>query len=215
MKVLDHNGKGYLSNLLYGLHWIHDNHIRLNIGLVNMSLGFSEGSPPLYSMIEKLHDLGIIMVAAAGNKCPTSGGQEESGGDEGQGVCKDPQTTIMYPAAYSEVLSVAASDSKDKITYYSLEGKVGDIDITASGGARQNDKLILSTYLDGSYGFASGTSQSAALVTGILALKLRQQPALSLDDVRTLLQHTATPIDAAKRTQEGWGLIDAESLLNK
>ncbi len=210
VKVLDAKGKGYLSNLLFGLQWIYINQIQKQIRLVNMSLGFSVGSPPLQTAIEKLfYDHGTLMVAAAGNSCPSAGGQGESGGDEGQGAC--PQTTtVMYPAAYSVVLAVTATDSNDQITDYSLAGSA--VDVTAPGGVRKN-KRILSTYLGGLYGFASGTSQAAAHVTGALALKLQQRPALSLADVRGLLQQTATVLPGYPRTQQGRGLIDAEALL--
>jgi subtilisin family serine protease len=210
VKVLDANGTGYLSNLINGLQWIYNNQIQKQIRLVNMSLGFSVDSPPLRTAIEKLfYDHGTIMVAAAGNSCPSSGGQEEAGGDEGQGAC--PQTTtVMYPAAYSAVLAVTATNSKDQITDYSLAGSA--VDVTAPGGMRK-DKRIFSTYLGGLYGFASGTSQAAAHVTGTVALRLQQQPTLVLDDVRWLLQQTATVLPGYPRTQQGRGLIDAESLL--
>src|SRR5262249_21621415 len=54
VKVLDANGQGYLSYLLFGLQWIYINQIRLNIRLVNMSLGFSVDSLPLQTAIAKL-----------------------------------------------------------------------------------------------------------------------------------------------------------------
>ena len=212
VKVLDANGKGYLSDLLHGLQWIYDNQIEKHIRLVNMSLGFSADSPPLKSAIEKLfYDHGTIMVASAGNSCSDSGGQDEAGGDEGQGACDAPQTTtVKYPAAYSKVLAVTATDYNNQITYYSLAGP--EVDITAPGGA-QADNRILSTYLDGLYGYGSGTSQAAAHVTGALALKLQQQPDLAWEDVRWLLQHTSTVLVGYPQTQQGCGLIDAESLL--
>ena len=212
VKVLNKYGKGYLSNLLYGLQWIWSyNFVNPDkIRLVNMSLGFSVGSPLLKAALERLfNDYGTIMVAAAGNKCPSSGSQDEDGGDEGQGACDAPSTTTMYPAAYSVVLAVTALDSKDNVTYYSLAGPA--VDIIAPGGLR-NAKRILSTYLGGLYGFATGTSQAAAHVTGALALKLGQQPDLDLADIQLLLAHTATNLQYPA-TQQGWGLIDAECLL--
>jgi subtilisin family serine protease len=211
VKVLNKNGKGYLSYLLFGLQWIwHYNNLNPNkIQLVNMSLGFSVGSPLLKAAVEKLsYDHNTIMVAAAGNSCPSPGGQEEAGGDEGQGACNAPGVTTLYPAAYSVVLAVTAINDKDQIAYYSLTGPA--IDVIAPGGERKG-KRILSTYLGGLYGLASGTSPAAAHVTGALALKLQQQ-ALSLGDVQLLLAHTATNLKYPA-TQQGWGLIDVECLL--
>jgi subtilisin family serine protease len=213
VKVLDASGQGYLSNLLYGLQWIwsYNNQNQHQIQLINMSLGFSQASPPLQTAIEKLfRDHGTIMVAAAGNRCAGSGGQDEAGGDEGQGACNTSETTVMYPAAYSVVLAVTATDYKKQITSYSLAGR--EVDVTAPGGMRK-DKRILSTYLGGLYGFASGTSQAAAHVTGALALKLQQQPALALKDVEWLLQQTATVLEGYPRTEQGRGLINVMTLL--
>jgi len=85
------------------------------------------------------------------------------------------------------------------------------VDIAAPGGIHTGAR-ILSTYLGGWYGYGSGTSQAAAHVTGALALKLQQQPQLSLNQVRVLLQHTATNL-GYPATQQGWGLIAVEPLL--
>ena len=212
VKVLNARGQGYLSDLLNGLQWIYNNQGEENIRLVNMSLGFSRASPPLESAIKKLVDHGTIMVASAGNSCSDGPGQDEDGGEEGDGpACDTPQTTtVKYPAAYSGVLAVTATDEDDRIASYSLEGP--EVAVTAPGGMRQA-KRILSTYLGGWYGFGSGTSQAAAHVTGALALKLQQQRALSLDDIQWLLQHTSTVLVGYSRLQQGWGMISAESLL--
>jgi subtilisin family serine protease len=214
VKVLNFNGKGYLSYLLNGLQWIYNNQDEEHIRLVNMSLGFSADSLPLKRAIKKLFDHDTIMVASAGNSCSDDPGQDEGGGDDGEGAtCDTPQTTtVKYPAAYREVLAVTATNNNDQIAYYSLEGP--EVDVAAPGGEREwTDKRILSTYLGDWYGLGSGTSQAAAHVTGALALKLQQQRALSLDDVRWLLQHTATVLMGYARTQQGWGLIAVEPLL--
>jgi subtilisin len=211
VKVLDADGDGYLSNLINGLQWIYNNQIRKRIRLANMSLGVSTDSPPLKSAIEKLSSHDTIMVASAGNSCSDDPGQEEGAGDEGDGLtCDAPQTTVKYPAAYSGVLAVTATDDNDRIAYYSLAGP--EVAVTAPGGVR-TDKRILSTYPGGWYSFGSGTSQAAAHVTGALALKLQQQQALSSDDMRWLLQHTATVLEGYSRMQQGWGLIAVQPLL--
>jgi subtilisin family serine protease len=212
VKVLDANGQGFLSDLIYGLQWVYNNHSQKQIGLVNMSLGFSADSPPLQRAIQHLYERGILMVASAGNSCSDAPGQDEGGGDEGEGVatpCDPSQTAVKYPARYPWVLAVAATDYNDQITAYSLAGP--EVDIAAPGGSRASQR-ILSTYLGGGYGYGSGTSQAAAHVTGALALKLQQQPQLSLSQVQRLLQHTAMDL-RYPAMQQGWGLIEVERLL--
>jgi subtilisin len=217
VKVLDDKGKGYLSNLINGLQWVYKNP---QIRLVNMSLGFSTDSPPLKTAIQKLFsDHGTIMVASAGNKCSDDGDFSEDGGDEGEGpTCDTPQTTtVKYPARYQWVLAVAASDINDQITTYSVPGS--KLDITAPGGVSTGTPILSTNKGAALYGYGSGTSEAAAHVTGALALKLQQQPQITLSEVQVLLCQTATvlkdpvtdvPVSAK---QQGCGLIDVEKLL--
>jgi serine protease AprX len=65
----------------------------------------------------------------------------------------------------------------------------------------------------------SGTSQSAAVVTGIVALMLEQAPALAPDDVKCRLMAGAHPARKADGTlaysvfQQGAGLVDVHGAL--
>jgi subtilisin family serine protease len=211
VKVLDANGKGFLSDVLYGLQWIYDNQSKKQLWLVNMSLGFSTDSPALLQATQRLSDSGTLIVASTGNRCSDDPGQEEGAGADGEGpTCDTPQTTtIKYPARHPWVLAVAATDDANKITDYSLVG--AEVDIAAPGGIYKG-KRILSTSIDGWYAYGDGTSQAAAHVTGALALTLQKKPHLSLHQIRTLLKNTATEL-GYKPTQQGRGLIAVEPLL--
>ncbi len=185
VKVLDHDGAGYLSDCINGLQWVYTNRNKLQIKVVNMSLGFCADREPLKRAIKRLYDSDVIMVAAAGNRLSQGGGAEEGGGSEGEGAsaCGD---TVRYPARYDEwVIAVAASDVYDDIAGYSLAGP--EVDVTAPGGSQANER-ILSTTPGGGYGWGSGTSQAAAHVTGSIVLALQRQPGLSFGQVRDLLQ---------------------------
>ncbi len=230
VKVLDATGKGHLSDLIDGLQWVYNYNGNPQIRLVNISLGFSNGSPPLAAATRKLSDHGTIMVASAGNKCSDNGDFSESGGDEGEGpTCDTPQLqdqqTIRYPAQYEWVLAVTAIDINYLITAYSLPG--GQVDITASGGTLTNtpDTQVFSTCVPhgvpGSpyncplgYGYGRGTSQAAAHVTGALALKLQQDSQITLSEVRRLLQQDAAKDLGYSATNQGRGLIDMPCLLD-
>ena len=83
--------------------------------------------------------------------------------------------------------------------------------MTAPGGAQANER-ILSTSRDGGYGLGSGTSQATAHVTGSIALALQRQPGLSFEEVRNLLQGTASDLGYAE-TQQGSGLLDVQNLM--
>jgi subtilisin/minor extracellular protease Epr len=88
VKVLDHNGAGYLSDLLEGLEWVLNN----NIQVANLSLSFDHPSPLMEQAIQQLYEAGVIVVGAVGNKCKPAnagttanddGGDDDGGDDDG------------------------------------------------------------------------------------------------------------------------------------
>jgi subtilisin family serine protease len=210
VKVLDQYGAGYLSDFIAGLQWVSSNGIRL----VNMSVGFSTDSLPLQKAIQSLYNSGVIMVASAGNRCAQSPSQDEGGGDSCQGgpalTCDPSQTAVKYPAAYSWVLAVTATDMADQVTAYSLTG--AQVDVCAPGGSKATGIRILSTTIGDGYGWGSGTSQAAAHVTGAVALALQQKPQLAFNEVRSVLQTTAVDLGYPS-TQQGAGRINVKNMV--
>jgi len=210
VKVLNQDGAGYLSDVINGLQWIYNNGSPL---VINMSLGFSTGSPALQQAIQALYNSGVIMVASAGNRCAQSPGQDEGGGDCQGGpalVCDPAQTAVRYPAAYPEVMAVVATDFYDNVTAYSLSGP--QVAVAAPGGSKATGIRILSTTTGGGYGWSSGTSQAAAHVTGAVALALQLQPGLSFEEVLSVLQTTAVNLKYHP-TQQGAGRINVKKLV--
>jgi subtilisin family serine protease len=209
VKVLDAKGAGYLSEFANGLEYVHDNGFRL----VNMSVGFQQDNPVLRRATERLHNNGVIMVAAAGNRCAVAPKQDDGGGDEcdlgASAVCDAPVTDIKYPAAYTWVLAVGATDKNGGIPGYVCEGE--EMDLVAPGGALDSGK-IFSTNKGGSYGWAVGTSQATAHVTAAVALALQRQPELSFKQVRSLLRATATNLGYEKQLQ-GAGRLNVRKMV--
>jgi len=133
------------------------------------------------------YDHGILLVAAAGND-----GNEQGIGD-----------SVDYPGAYSSVIAVAATDSNDIRPYFSSTGP--DVELAAPG------VNIKSTYLDGNYALASGTSMACAHVAGAAALVFASNPDYDNNDVRATLAHTATDLgDSGRDNWYGFGLVNAE-----
>ncbi len=112
-------------------------------------------------------DLGVIVVAAAGN---------------------DNNEKLFYPASYDNVVSVAASNSSDnKWTNSSYNWRV---DISAPG------QDVLSTLSNSTYGTSSGTSFSSPIVASALALLLSYYPdTLSNKQLIEILKATSDKID--------------------
>ena len=71
LKVLKADGSGETSDVIRALRWVRQNASRLNIRVVNVSLGHpvfeSYEDDPLAQAVQKTIDAGLIVVASAGN----------------------------------------------------------------------------------------------------------------------------------------------------
>lgn len=187
VKVLNRQGSGYLSDIIEGLEWAIQNKMQV----INMSLGTSSNVPSFREAVKKVNAAGIVQVAAAGN----------NGG------------TVLYPAAYDEVIAVSAVDKTDTIASWSSRGP--QIDLAAPG------VNIYSTYKGQTYQTLSGTSMAAPHIAGTAALVLTTTPVgvYNLDndntwdpiEVQNKLQAAAEDLGSAGYDNfYGYGLVDAE-----
>jgi len=113
----------------------------------------------------------IVMVAASGNAGPKS--------------------PPLYPAANAGVIAVSATDAQDKLFAASNRGSY--IAVAAPGVD------IFLPAPDGKYQITSGTSFSAAYISGIAALMLERNPALKAGELRAILTQTARDLGAPGR----------------
>lgn len=114
---------------------------------------------------------GIVMVAAAGNA-----------------GAKSPP---LYPAANPNVIAVSATDAGDQLLPASNRGNY--VAISAPGAD------IFLPVPDGKYQMMSGTSFSAAYISGLAALVLARDPVLKSGEVRDILSATAHDLGAPGR----------------
>jgi hypothetical protein len=149
--------------------------------VINMSFA-GPADPAVHRSLEAARKKGIVLVAAAGNA-----------------GAKSPP---LYPAADPNVIAVSATDADDKLFEQSNRGR--HIAIAAPGAQ------ILVAITDGGYEISSGTSYSAAEVSGIVALMLERRGDLTPDKVRAILQSTAKDIGPKGHDiMFGAGLADA------
>ena len=112
----------------------------------------------------------------------------------------------LYPAADPNVIAVTATDADDKLFEQSNRGR--HIAVAAPGAQ------ILVAIPDGGYEVSSGTSYSAAEVSGIVALMLERKGGLTPDKVRGILLATAKDLGPKGRDiMFGAGLADAYGAL--
>ncbi len=153
--------------------------------VINMSFAGPDDKA-LRRSLAGAHKDGIVLVAAAGNAGPKS--------------------PPLYPAADANVIAVSATDAEDRLLAQSNRGSYVAI---AAPGAQ-----ILVASPGGSYDVSSGTSYSAAEVSGIVALMLQHGPDLKPDQVRNILIASAKDIGPKGRDPLfGAGLADAYGAL--
>lgn len=172
-KVLTDRG-GFDSDIADGIVWSAESGAKV----INLSLGGPQPSSTLKRAVDFAYNKGAVVVAAAGNS--------------GRNV-------LDYPAAYSNVIAVAATDANDRRASFSNYGSY--VDVAAPG------VNILST-VPGGYKYYSGTSFASphvAALAGLLASQGR-----SKTEIRLRILSTAKDLGAAGRDPYyGAGRIDA------
>ena len=102
-----------------------------------------------------------------------------------------PKSPPLYPAANPNVIAVSGTDAQEKL--FTASNRGNHIALAAPGAD------IFLPAPDGKYQMTSGTSFSAAFVSGIAALVLERNPALKPSDVRAILTNTARDLGAPGR----------------
>ena len=181
VKVLDHNGRGYVSWLVCGIDWVTAQRDRGRpvIEVANMSISFSVGPWPNSTCAngEDIIHQALCRSIAKGTTYAVAAGNNSHNARRNR------------PAAYDEVITVSAmadydgkgggrgrpSDScpsrfepDDSFTRFSNYGD--DVDLIAPG------RCVLSTYMGKRYAFMSGTSMATPHVSGAAALYRAMYP---------------------------------------
>ncbi len=212
LKVLNYRGDGNIQDTLKGIRWILENHKKLNIRIVNISVGtiptlkdYNEFQ--LLRSVDELWDAGIIVVTAAGNNGPKRG-------------------SITLPGISKKVITVGAVDDhvfineKGDVKYnYSGRGPTYECvckpDIVAPGSYIKscNNYKLSGQGIKKFYTIKSGTSMATPVVSGAIALLLEKDPTLTNVDVKLKLRETSRNLNRPANEQ-GWGLLDITKLLD-
>lgn len=173
----------YEQNVLAGIDWILGTHSDGDPGndiqVVNMSFGGTYENPAEGAAMLEMYNAGILLVSSAGN---SSG-------------------PVGYPAKYSYVMAISASDVYDDFADFSCFGP--EIDLVAPG------VRIYSTYKRGKYWPLSGTSMASPMVVGAAAVAMQKYPNYTHEQIRSLLKNNAEDI-GLNAYQQGSGLVDVE-----
>jgi hypothetical protein len=223
VKAFGSDGNAGFLDLVRGIQWVVERREALNIRILNLSFAARPRWPywedPVNQALLRALKAGIFVVAAAGNEGP------------------EPMT-IGSPGNLPYLLTVGAftdswteSTRDDYIPDFSSRGPtpLGHIkpDLVAPGGhmagfTRPGSTLAreFPEYFLGSGEFVmTGSSQAAAVASGLAALMLQLEPGLSNDELKCLFITAANPaIEADGRLSyspfvQGGGAIDVRRAL--
>jgi serine protease AprX len=198
VRVLDEQGFGTYEQVIQGIQWVIQHKEELGIQVMNLSLVSQVQSPywadPINQAVMQAWANGITVVVAAGNNGP---------GPMSIGVPGNNPYVITVGSFTDNFTPTDWSD--DYLAPFSAAGPTLDgfakPDVVAPGGH------IVSTMMPGSYVARNheankvskdyfsmaGTSQSAAVVSGIAALTLSRNPELTPDQVKFRVMYTSFP----------------------
>lgn len=174
IRVLDDNNEAPVSRVIQGINYA----IEQQVDIINLSFGMKDYSATLKSVIDNAVQNDILVVAAAGN----TGSQVE------------------FPAAYENVLSVGAVNSRAEISKDSAKGN--KVDIVAPG------ENVCSTGDLGDMLISSGKSLAAPQVSAVASLIIQNNPDASAELVKTVL------VESANTITDDYVLLDKENALN-
>ncbi|MDQ3547217.1 MAG: S8 family serine peptidase, partial [Chloroflexota bacterium] len=192
IRVVDAAGDIDVSDEIEAIYWAVDN----GADVINLSLGAEEYIQAEREAIQYAYNSGVVVVAAAGNAF----------------------NEVSYPGNYDEV--IAAGSLKADGYPAPFTSRITRVDVSAPG------ESIYSPGWDGFYGdywddifysdnaAVSGTSFSSAIVTGLVALIKSVDPAVGVEQVRSLLKSTATDTGGVgAESGAGAGQVNVEAAL--
>jgi subtilisin family serine protease len=192
---------GTFEDIADGIKYAADN----GADVISMSFCNYTYSPLVNDAVDYAYNKGVVLVAAAGNEGTSS---------------------EAYPAAYDNVIAVAATDNTDsrmdviRWGFIELVSNYGPwVDVAAPG---VDIYTTMPTYevsynvllgISQNYDYLSGTSLSCPIVAGIAALLLSHDPTLSPEEIKNLICKYVDPYNS--EFDLGSGRVNAHKAIKK
>lgn len=178
------DGSGDIDSIINAIKYAE----KMGASICNLSFGTEYNDSELEETIKASK---MLFVCAAGN------GSYSNRGD-------NIDNTPEYPASYDldNIISVANLSYNGKLDSTSNYGKTS-VDIAAPG------TYIMSTLPDDEYGYMSGTSMAAPMVTAVSALVYSYRQDISLSKVRNIVLSSAQTFTSLKNKVAAGGMLNA------
>lgn len=202
MKVLDRKGNGNTHQVLNAIDDVIENREKYNIRILNISVGMlptadEEEKRNLMQAVEKAWNAGIVVVAAAGNNGPE-------------------KNSVTVPGQCKSIITVGSIDDyvnrkKGLRNGYSGRGPTECCVVKPEILAPGTSVKSCSARGNG-YETKSGTSMSAPVISGALALLLQKYPNMTPAEVKLRLYERAVKLEEAGE-RKSWGVVYLNRLL--
>lgn len=183
----DTDGNGSTESIVKAIQYAEEK----GAAICNMSLGISESDIPFYyqdydaAMKTAIKNSSMLFVAAAGNEAVNT------------------DSNAVYPSSYDfdNIISVGFIDCDGSLDSYSNYGKT-TVDLAAPGG------YIYSTIPDGEYGYMTGSSMAAPMVTAACAMGYAYAQNPDVLAVRERILANVTVLDSLKGKTSTGGMLN-------
>jgi serine protease AprX len=214
VKAFNALGKGYVSDILYAIDYLIENSKDFDIKVLCLPFELLYNDKFILAAFSKLFkkatDRGIIPVVPSGSNINTEG-------------------SILGIATLSNCITVGGIDTRNSPVAYKFSssgpcGKTEKPDFSAACAdicslnsntsfiSERNGIKLFDRSLDKPYTTYSGTSCSAAFISGVCALLLQNNPELAFKDISSLLKVSCKMLSIPK-WQQGSGMVDINQLL--
>jgi serine protease AprX len=208
-------GKAYISHIFYALSSLICESNEFNIKVICLPFEIYTEDDFIISMFKKLFDKAIaeniVVIVPSGSNGST-------------------KSSIRGFASLDSCITVGGLDTTNGIKHYAFSssgpcGKLTKPDLSAACVnicslnsdinyiSERNGLKLYPTKLSNYYTTCTGTSCSAAYISGVCALLFEKDPTLNFKDVLSLLSASCTLLSFPK-WQQGEGLLDLNKLLS-
>ena len=206
LRVLDANGQGTTADVVRAIEFAIANRQLLGINILNLSLGHPIYEPaatdPLVQAVEHAAREGMVVVVSAGN----FGLNKKTGLPGYAGIASPGNSPSALTAGATQTFNTTTRVD-DRVAPYSSRGPswydgFAKPDFVAPGDnllsvAAAGSKLRLAQEQrgnTGNYMRLSGTSMAAGVASGVVALVLQANSALTPNTVKAILEYSSIPV---------------------